>query len=49
MSFSASSTSWELKHGHKLKAVAKNREGHEKETEIDLNTCIGNSDGMYPR
>lgn len=47
-SFSDSSQHIELKHGHILKAKCKNSRGDWVDSEIDLNSCIGNLNGKGP-
>ncbi|KAJ5981429.1 hypothetical protein N7522_013850 [Penicillium canescens] len=46
MSFHESATHIELEDGHILKAVLRNGEGDEQESILDLNSIIGNNDGL---
>lgn len=46
MSFHLSAVSIELDDDHILKAVLRNEDGDEQESVLDLNSIIGNDDGM---
>lgn len=47
MSFAESAEDIRLEDGHMLVAQLQNEEGEMVEASIDLNSCIGNNDGMY--
>lgn len=47
MSFHESGHSIELEDDHILKAVLKDADDEEHESELDLNYYIGNNDGMF--
>lgn len=48
MSFHASAEHIRVDDGHILRAVLHNSEGNAAEAEFDLNTVIGNIDGLSP-
>ncbi|CCX15418.1 Cyanovirin-N [Pyronema domesticum] len=47
MSFHISAKEIELKDGHWLKATLKNRNGDWVHSKLDLDQCIGNTDGWF--
>ena len=48
MSFHQSAVSFDLDDDHILKAVLRNEDGDEQESELDLNNIIGNNNGTLP-
>jgi hypothetical protein len=48
MTFHISAKEIELKDGHWLKATLKNRNGDWVHSKIDLDECLGNTDGNPP-
>lgn len=49
MSFQASSTDIRLDgDGYTLRAKAKKKNGKQVDSQIDLNSCIGNTNGTFP-
>ncbi|TQV90940.1 Cyanovirin-N [Cordyceps javanica] len=47
MSFHTSSSNIRVDDGHILRASVRNGNGEDVESELDLNTCLGNSNGRF--
>lgn len=47
MSFNTSSSNIRVDDGHILRATLRNGNGDEVESELDLNSCLGNNNGRF--
>ncbi|XWX00381.1 hypothetical protein V2A60_008401 [Cordyceps javanica] len=47
MSFNTSSSNIRVDDGHILRASVRNGNGEDVESELDLNTCLGNNNGRF--